>query len=81
VYSDSEAIIATKTIIAVIGHRRTLTIAHLSQYKCINIAIINPALISIKNIIKDHLRSPWKPYQSTKYEKVLNTNNKPQIQR
>tara|TARA_B110000263_G_scaffold64438_1_gene55641 strand:- start:41 stop:196 length:156 start_codon:yes stop_codon:yes gene_type:complete len=50
--------IPTKTIIAVIGHRRTLTIAHLSQYKCINIDIINPALTSIKNIIKDHLSNP-----------------------
>jgi hypothetical protein len=58
VYSDSAAIIATKTIIAVIGHKRTFTIAHLSQYRCINIDIINPALRSIKNIIKDHLRSP-----------------------
>jgi|TARA_B110000438_G_scaffold293365_1_gene333111 hypothetical protein len=50
--------IPTKTIIAVMGHKRTLTIAHLSQYKCINIAIINPALISIKNIIRDHLSIP-----------------------
>jgi len=50
--------IAINTPIAVIGQRRTLTIAQRSQYKCIKIAIINPALANIKNTIKDHLNSP-----------------------
>ncbi len=50
--------IAINTPMAVIGHKRTLTIAHRSQYKCMKIAIINPALANIKNTIKDHLNKP-----------------------
>tara|TARA_B100000686_G_scaffold107180_1_gene114247 strand:+ start:420 stop:575 length:156 start_codon:yes stop_codon:yes gene_type:complete len=47
-----------KHAIAVIGHKRTLTSAYLSQKRCIKKAIINPAFKNINIKIKDHLSKP-----------------------
>ena len=63
----------TKTKIAKHGTRIAEMIASLSQYICINIAQIKPALSIINNKIKPQRVKPWNQYQSTQYEKALKT--------
>ena len=65
--------INTKTNMAKQGSNIAYIIANLSQYMCMKIAQINPALSIINNKIKPQRRNPWNPYQSTQYENALNT--------
>jgi hypothetical protein len=55
----------TNTNIAEHGSRIAAIIGRRSQYKCIKIAQIKPALRIINNMIKPHLVKLSNPYQST----------------